>query len=393
MQIEAVDFFYLSMPQILDIGDGSQDALLVRVAAGGYVGWGECEAAPLPSIASLVCPMSHSACKPVQASVLGQRLERADDIVRIGNLVRANSMDLLQADHTLSGIDMALWDLLGRRLQEPVYRLLGYPRAYPKLPYASMLFGDTPQETLEKGKKARQLGYRAAKFGWGPIGLGTVQDDTDQFMAAREGLGEDGILLIDAGTVWKEDVDAAALRLPALQACRATWLEEPFVSGALDAYRRLAAQAGPVKLAGGEGSHNFHMAQHMIDHAGIGYIQIDAGRIGGITVAKQVADYARQRGVTYVNHTFTSHLALSASLQPYAGLEQDLICEYPVELKSLAVELTREHISLDEDGLIRLPERPGLGMTPNTEALQKYLVDVEIRVNGRLLYTTPPLTG
>lgn len=393
MQIEAVDFFYLSMPQILDIGDGSQDALLVRVAAGGYVGWGECEAAPLPSIASLVCPMSHSACKPVQASVLGQRLERADDIVRIGNLVRANSMDLLQADHTLSGIDMALWDLLGRRLQEPVYRLLGYPRAYPKLPYASMLFGDTPQETLEKGKKARQLGYRAAKFGWGPIGLGTVQDDTDQFMAAREGLGEDGILLIDAGTVWKEDVDAAALRLPALQACRATWLEEPFVSGALDAYRRLAAQAGPVKLAGGEGSHNFHMAQHMIDYAGIGYIQIDAGRIGGITVAKQVADYARQRGVTYVNHTFTSHLALSASLQPYAGLEQDLICEYPVELKSLAVELTREHISLDEDGLIRLPERPGLGMTPNTEALQKYLVDVEIRVNGRLLYTTPPLTG
>ncbi|OUC05783.1 mandelate racemase, partial [Litorilinea aerophila] len=218
MQIEAVDFFYLSMPQILDIGDGSQDALLVRVAAGGYVGWGECEAAPLPSIASLVCPMSHSACKPVQASVLGQRLESADDIVRIGNLVRANSMDLLQADHTLSGIDMALWDLVGRRLQEPVYRLLGYPRAYPKLPYASMLFGDTPQETLEKGKKARQLGYRAAKFGWGPIGLGTVQDDTDQFMAAREGLGEDGILLIDAGTVWKEDVDAAALRLAALQA-------------------------------------------------------------------------------------------------------------------------------------------------------------------------------
>ncbi len=393
MQIEAVDFFYLAMPEILDIGDGSQDALLVRVAAGGFVGWGECEAAPLPSIASLICPMSHSACKPVQASVLGQRLENVDDIVRIGNLVRANSMDLLQADHTLSGIDMALWDLLGRRLQEPVYRLLGYPRAHPKLPYASMLFGDTPQETLEKGRWARQAGYRAAKFGWGPIGLGTVQDDADQFMAAREGLGEDGILLIDAGTVWKDDVDAASQRLPALQACRATWLEEPFVSGALDAYRRLAAQAGPVKLAGGEGSHNFHMARHMIDYAGIGYIQIDAGRIGGITVAKQVADYARLQGVTYVNHTFTSHLALSASLQPYAGLEQDLICEYPVELKSLAVELTREHIPLDEDGLIRLPERPGLGMTPDVEALRKYLVDVEIRVNGRVLYTTPPLAA
>lgn len=85
MQIEALDFFYLSMPEVLDIGDGSQDALLVRVQAGDYVGWGECEAAPLVSIASLVCPMSSSACKPVQASVLGQKLERAEDIVRIGN--------------------------------------------------------------------------------------------------------------------------------------------------------------------------------------------------------------------------------------------------------------------------------------------------------------------
>ena len=71
MKIESVDFFYLSMPQVLDIGDGSQDALLVRVRGqGGHVGWGECEASPLVSIASLVCPMSHSACKPVQDSVL-----------------------------------------------------------------------------------------------------------------------------------------------------------------------------------------------------------------------------------------------------------------------------------------------------------------------------------
>src|SRR4051812_12895493 len=111
MKIDAVNFFYLSMPQVLDIGDGSQDMLLVRVAdSGGGIGWGECEAAPLVSIASLVCPMSHSACKPVIASVIGQALDNVGDIARIGNLVRANSLDLLQADHTLSGIDMAMWD-------------------------------------------------------------------------------------------------------------------------------------------------------------------------------------------------------------------------------------------------------------------------------------------
>ncbi|MCE7986008.1 MAG: mandelate racemase/muconate lactonizing enzyme family protein [Caldilinea sp. CFX5] len=391
MRIEAIDFFYLSMPEVLDIGDGSQDATLVRVAGGGLVGWGECEAAPLPSIAGLICPMSHSACKPVQSSVLGQTLDSVADITRIGDLVRANSLDLLQADHILSGIDMAMWDLLGKRLNEPVYALLGYKQVYPKTPYASMLFGDTPQETLEKGRYARALGYRAAKFGWGPIGLSTAQADADQFMAAREGLGDDGILLIDIGTVWKDDVEAASQRLPALKACRATWLEEPFVSGALDAYRQLAALSGAVKLAGGEGSHNYHMAQHMIDYAGIGYVQIDAGRIGGISVSKEVADYAQTKGVTYVNHTFTSHLALSASLQPYAGIQQDVICEYPVEPKSLALDITQNHIERDANGQVHVPNAPGLGMTVNTAGLYPYLVDVEIRVQGKTLYKTPSL--
>jgi L-alanine-DL-glutamate epimerase-like enolase superfamily enzyme len=391
VRIEAVDFFYLSMPEVLDIGDGSQDALLVRLQAGGEVGWGECEAAPLVSIASFICPMSHSACKPVQASILGQRLDSVEDIWRIGNLVRENSLDLLQTDHTLSGIDMAMWDLLGKQQGLPVYKLLGYERAYPKTPYASQLFGDTPQETLEKGRRVRAQGYRAAKFGWGPFGRGSVADDVEQLAAAREGLGEDGILLVDVGTVWQADVEAARQRLEALQACRATWLEEPFVSGALDSYRKLATMSGQVKLAGGEGCHNYYMAQQMIDYAGLGYIQIDAGRIGGISVAKQVADYAQAKGVTYVNHTFTSHLALSASLQPYAGLEHDEICEYPVEPKALAIAMTTEHLLPDEHGQIRLPDLPGLGLSPDLEALQHYLVEVEIQVQGKLLYQTPAL--
>jgi len=391
MKIDSIDFYYLSMPEVLDIGDGSQDALLVRVAAGDHVGWGECEAAPLVSIASLVCPMSHSACKPVMASVLGQPINNVDDIRKIGNSVRANSMDLLQADHTLSGIDIALWDLLGRRLGEPVWKLLGYEKCFGKMPYASVLFGDTPNETFLKAQKIVGQGFRAAKFGWGKFGLTSVDDDRDQLNAARQGLGKDGILLVDAGTVWNTDVDAARSRLKVLKEVRATWLEEPFVSGALSEYHALSMDSAPVGLAGGEGCHNFQMAKHMIDLAGLKYIQIDAGRIGGITIAKDVADYAASKGVTYVNHTFTSNLALSASLQSYAGLESHLICEFPTELKLLAMAMTKNHIVPDENGMLNVPDSPGLGIEPDLQGIAPYLVEAEIRVRGKLIYTTPPL--
>jgi L-alanine-DL-glutamate epimerase-like enolase superfamily enzyme len=132
--IESVDFFYLSMPDVLDIGDGSQDALLVRVRSDEWEGWGECEASPLTSIAAWCCPRSHSACKPVCDSVLGQPLRDANDIANIGRLVREQSFDLLQADHTFSGVDIALWDLLGHKFETPVWRLLGYKHSYPKHP-------------------------------------------------------------------------------------------------------------------------------------------------------------------------------------------------------------------------------------------------------------------
>lgn len=386
MKIEAVDFFYLSMPIVRDVGDGSQDALLVRVQAGQYCGWGECEASPVVSMASWNCPMSHSACKPLSASVLGQPLEKPADIARINALVRSNSFDLLQTDHTLSGIDVALWDLLGRKCGEPVYRLLGYQRAFPKTAYASQLFGDDAEETFRKAREITSTNYRAAKFGWGPYGRGTIADDAQHVRAAREGLGKDRLLLVDAGTVWGDDVSQAEQRLAALQACAVTWLEEPFVCGALGAYKELASRSGSVKLAGGEGCHDFHQAKNMIDYAGLGYIQIDAGRIGGITTAKAVADYAAASSVQFVNHTFTTPLALSASVQPFAGLESHHLCECPAEPSMLAQEFSPATLLPDHEGMIHLPQKPGLGIEPDETALSKYCVPVEIKVGERMMF-------
>src|SRR5690606_9661048 len=108
-------------------------------------------------------------------------------------------------------------------------------------------------------------------------------------------------------------VEAAAARLPALESAEALWLEEPFHGSAYESYAALAARSDKVRLAGGEAAHNVAMGRHVMDFGKVGYVQIDCGRIGGIGPAKEVADLAVQRGVTYVNHTFTTHLALSAS--------------------------------------------------------------------------------
>lgn len=386
MRVEAVDFFYLAMPEVTLEADGSQDALLVRVAGGGFEGWGECEASPLVSIAAFVTPRSHGVCQPVSASVLGERVDGPADIRRIAARVERNSMDLLQAAHAFSGIEMALWDLLGRARGVPAWKLLGYERAFAKVPYASLLFGDTAQQTLQAGQEAVGRGFRAIKFGWAGFGEHGVDSDADHLHAAREALGPEGHLLVDAGQIWVEDVEAAAARLPALEATRATWLEEPFQASAYEAYKALSRRAGGVKLAGGEGAHNVHMARHLIDFGGVGFVQIDCGRIGGIGPAKAVADYAAGKGVTYVNHTFTSHLALSASLQPYAGVEASQICEYPAAPKQLAVDITTTYLTPDANGEVHVPDAPGLGLEVNLGALRRYQRSVEISVSGQSIY-------
>ncbi len=190
MKIDSVDFFYASMPEVTLAADGSQDALLVRVTSGDHVGWGECEASPVTSIAAWLTPaLARRVPAGRSASVLGERIDAPEDIDRIAELVERNSMDLLQAVHTWSGVEIALWDLLGRRFEEPVWKLLGGTKSYPKLPYASMLFGETPQQTLEHACAATIAGFRAAKVGWAGYGEGSVERDRDHLMAAREALG------------------------------------------------------------------------------------------------------------------------------------------------------------------------------------------------------------
>ena len=384
MLIENIELFYLSMPEILDEADGSQDSLIVKVEGGGLTGWGECETSPLTSIANFVCPKSHSAANPVRDSIIDQELNNLEDIKKIIRKVKSRSLMIAQTPHTFSGIEVAILDLLAKKNQCPIYELLGYKKSIPKLAYASVLFGNTPEETLKIAKKMNQNNFKAVKFGWQNFGL-NLNSDKEHLVAAREGLGNDSMLMIDVGAIWGNNINEALKWDDILSRAKVTWLEEPFYSDAFFEYSELARQSS-ISLAGGESCHSVESAKNLIRYGGVKYIQIDAGIVGGIIAGKEICEFAEKMDVQYVNHTFTSHLQLSASLQAYTGSVKSTLAEYPMQLKPLAWDITKNHILKDDSGYIITPLEIGHGMKINEKALDQYKMDVEILINSKRIF-------
>ena len=369
------------MPEILDEADGSQDALIVKVEGGGYTGWGECEASPLTSIANFICPKSHSAAKPIRESIIDRELNDLNDVKKISYDVKQNSLMIAQTPHTYSGIEIAILDLLGKKNQCPIFELLGYKKSIPKIAYASVLFGKSPSETFNVAREMFNKKFKAVKFGWQNFGS-NLNSDNDHLIAAREGLGTDIMLMVDVGAIWGNDVDEALKREKILKEANITWLEEPFYSDAFYEYSELTNKT-LLPLAGGESCHSVDSAKNMIHFGKVKYIQIDAGIVGGILAGKEICEYAENRNVQYVNHTFTSHLQLSASLQAYAGSLKSTFAEFPMQLKSLAWDITKNHIVKDDNGCIINPLAVGHGIIINEDALKQYKVDVEIYINSK----------
>lgn len=386
MIITAVDAFPLAMPTITDAVDGTQDTFLVRIRTStGVTGWGESDASPLVSLSAYYCPMSHGNIINIRESLIGERLESPDDIRRLHEKARRQGLDIEQIDHAYSAADIALWDALGKQQREPVYRLLGQAAAYPKLPYASVLFGETPDETKGIAQRLRLQGYRAAKFGWGPMGKHGAEFDCRLVAAARDGMGPDAEVMIDAGVAWGTDHETAYERACAFAEFRPTWLEEPLSPDAIGAYAQLARRNPPVPIAAGEGANRFRTAQDIIENGGVAFIQIDAGRIGGITPARDVVALAKEREAIYVNHTFKSHLSLAAAFHAFAGEADFRYLEYPAAASDLAQRLVCDPLVRGADGLVRLHSGPGLGVDIDLDVVRRYFQPTKIVMGGTTL--------
>ena len=398
MKITAVDAFYLKMPQITDAVDGTQDTLLVRVRTDeGVEGWGESDGSPLVSLAAYCCPMSHGNIINIRESLIGETLNSPEDVLRVHAKVLRHGLDIQQIHHAYSGADIALWDIIVQKLGQPIYRLLedqfqsasdgqSDQTAHSKLPYASVLFGDTPEATYQIASQLRERGYRAAKFGWGPMGKFGEENDIALVRAAREGMGADAQIMIDAGVVWKDDYETVYQRARAFAQFSPTWLEEPLAPGAIEAYGELSRLNPPVPIAAGEGAGTYRAAEDLILHGGIQFVQIDVGRIGGITGAYRVRQLAEEHGLQYVNHTYNSHLHVAASLHVFATNPAFDLLEYPAAGSALSQQLTVERLEVASDGRVALPSGTGLGVRVDTDVMQQYLAPVQIQVGSDIVF-------
>ena len=192
--------------------------------------------------------------------------------------------------------------------------------------------------------------------------------------------------MVDAGVVWGSDAELAYQRAKVLARYDLTWLEEPLAPEAIGAYAELKRKNPAVAIAAGENSGTYRAAEDYLENAGLSFIQIDAGRIGGITTARRVCLEARRRGVQYVNHTFKSRLSLAAAMHVFAGIEEFEQVEYPAGGSILAQELAAGVLERNAAGEVAVTDRPGLGVTVNSGILEKYAVPVEISVGGEKVF-------
>ncbi len=369
MKITDVRAIYLRSPQVRDRADSGQDALIVIVDTdAGIQGLGEVDSAPLAVKGMIEGPYSHAVTSGLRHLVIGEDPFETEKIWHKMYSQNIYSGRRGIAIHAMGGIDMALWDIKGKALGLPVWKLLGGGFHSKIRAYASTLFGDTPQETRERGKRFVDKGFSAVKFGWGPLGQ-SEKLDLALVRSAREGVGEDTDLMIDAGLCY--DTKTAMQRARQFEPYRPYWFEEPLRPDNYDGYRRLA-ESTSMRIAAGEEESDRLSYLDLMDKGKIDVVQVDLTRCGGFTEAMKIASLAADRGLPVVNHGFTTYINIASALHFLASIPNSFILEYVVEEGTvLRDEISSQDIQL-KDGWVHVPNSPGLGVTLNEEGIARY---------------------
>src|SRR5687768_8192217 len=274
--------------------------------------------------------------------------------------------------HAISGIDIALWDLLGKVANQPVARLLGgYYRDRIK-PYGSLLF-EEPDRLREKLQATKARGFRAIKLGWGPFGRVDRQLDERLVRSAREAVGEGVELMVDAGgseQYWPHGFKWALETAKMLASYEVAWFEEALPPDDLEGFIRLREQA-PVPIATGEVLTRRQSFLPWLERGALDIVQPDTTKVGGLSEARRIGWMAQDHNVLLVPHGWNTAVGLAADLHLVGALPVARYVEY-LTPSPFIEEIITEPFTLDAEGMLKIPTGPGLGIELNMEAVAKY---------------------
>jgi len=361
---------------------GVRFVCLVRIATDeGLEGWSDVETQPHVGRAIVEAPSGGQiGFESLRAALIGedplQRERLWQKMVRYLAYYGRRGAGM----QMISGADIALWDIAGKALGLPIWRLLGAGYRRRVRAYASTLFrptGDAMKRAVE-GYLAQ--GFSAIKFGWGAFGYDEARD-VALVRAAREAAGPDVTLMVDAGWYGAAGTDPFKARslkqwmrlIEALEDLDIFWLEDCLHPENVDGYARLAAATRSLRIAAGEQAAGVAEFERLARDGRVDVLQPDLSRCGGLTVGRQVADLAMRLQIECVPHAWLTDLLSAASLHLNAYLMHSLYLEYNTASASLLRRLCREPITMT-DGWIDVPDTPGLGVEVDPAMIERYRV-------------------
>lgn len=282
--------------------------------------------------------------------------------------------------HLLSGADIALWDLAGKALGQPVCKLLGAQYRQQVKAYASTLFRPTPDDMKRAVAGYLEQGFQAIKFGWGAFGH-DLDLDMRLVRAARAEAGPAIDLMVDGG--WygigydnpfrPRPVKDWIRLVGVLEEQNIFWLEDFLHPENFSGYGEVSRATRTLRIAAGEQLSGYAEFERLAGEGGAHTLQPDLSRCGGLTVGRQVAELAQRRGIDCVPHAWLTDLLKAASLHLNAYLMDSLYLEYNVSSASLLNTVCREPIRM-VNGWIPVPTGPGLGVEVDEERIKQFRV-------------------
>ena len=388
MKITKIECHVLLVPDYNSAaGSSAQDDIVVVISTDeGIIGIGEVDTNPWVAKAMIEAKGTHNIGQGLTEMLLGQdplQPEALWEKMYMGSLMTGRRGLGICA---MGALDMALWDIRGKALGQPCWKLLGGAKKDFITPYASLLpdgitYKAQSESLVAKVRNAKYSGFQAAKLEimiYGPYahyGLKESNEGIVEIVAAcRESVGKSFVLMVDVCYSWSTAREALHV-LEQLEPYDIFFIETPIRIDDIEGHRFLAEHS-PIPIAAGEMLNTRFEFLDLMDRGRVDVVQPDVGRVGGFTEAKRVCDMAADRGKMVVPHCWKTGIGIAASAHLSAATAHCPLIEFlPAHLSEsvLRRELTIDELSL-VDGKIPLPTKPGLGIELNPDALAKYKV-------------------